>query len=320
MGVSKYDLGPEFVPHPGSSHELMLELVGSNKDVLDVGCDTGYLGKVLIAHGCTVSGVEMNPEAAEQASKHLQRVLVSDLEFMDLESEFGRDSFDVVVFGDVLEHLRDPLSVLRDARSLLRPGGYVVISVPNIAHGDVRLALLSGHFNYGGVGLLDDTHLRFFTRENLIEFLGDAGFVLSELRRSKAPLFGTEIGIEESDFDPEIVEALREDVEANTYQFVLTAIPDDATAITTQQALRVDELATERDRLKTEVTRLVGKLREANSVNQRLEDELRGATERGLAVHAQQTAAALGHDASISVTDLARRAVRKARAARDRYL
>jgi 2-polyprenyl-3-methyl-5-hydroxy-6-metoxy-1,4-benzoquinol methylase len=288
----------------------MLELVGSNKDVLDVGCNTGYLATALIAHGCTVTGVEKNPEAAEQASKRLERVLVADLEFVDLESEFGRDTFDAVIFGDVLEHLRDPLRVLRGARSLLRPGGYVVISVPNIAHGDVRLALLGGHFNYGGVGLLDDTHLRFFTRESLVKFLADCGFVLSELRRSVAPLFSTEIGISEADFDPDLVDSLREDVEANTYQFVLTAIPDDATAIVAQQALRVDELVAERTRLKGEVDRLTAALRE---------EELKVAAAQ-LPAQPPQITAGVGRDVTVSVGDLARRAVRKARAARDRLL
>src|SRR5579859_1770467 len=246
MGVSKYDIDTELVAHPGTSHALMLELVGSNKRVLDVGCDTGYLGRALIAHGCSVSGVEMNEAAAAEAARYLDRVLVADLEKADLVEEFGAASFDVVVFGDVLEHLRDPLPALRQARPLLRPGGYIVISTPNIAHGDVRLALLAGRFNYSKVGILDDTHLRFFTRDSLVQFLHDGGFVLADLRRSIAELFTTELGVQEADVDPELVASLRDDIEARTYQFVVTAVPDDAASVQSEQALRVDALVTER--------------------------------------------------------------------------
>jgi SAM-dependent methyltransferase len=190
-------------------------------------------------------------------------VLVADLETADLVGEFGVGSFEVVVFGDVLEHLRDPLSVLRGARGLLRPGGYVVISTPNIAHGDVRLALLSGRFNYSKVGILDDTHLRFFTRDSLVSFLNDAGFVPADLRRSFAELFTTEIGVQENDVDPQLVAALRDDIEARTYQFVLAAVPSDATSMQSEQALRIDELRSERDRATAELARTHSKLDEA---------------------------------------------------------
>ncbi|MCU1656033.1 MAG: Methyltransferase family protein, partial [Pseudonocardiales bacterium] len=245
MELSKYDIGIDQATVPGTSHALMLELVGSNKRVLDVGCDTGYLGRVMTTMGNRVSGVEINPVAAEEAGRHLERVVVQDLESGDLVGEFGRDSFDVVVFGDVLEHLRDPIPILRQARPILAPGGYVVISTPNIAHGDVRLALLSGRFDYTKVGLLDDTHLRFFTRDSLVKLLHDAGFVLADLRRSVAPMFSTELGVREEDFDPGLVASLREDVEASTYQFVLRAVPDDATSLQSSQALRLDDLSAE---------------------------------------------------------------------------
>src|SRR5690348_5788497 len=150
-----------------TSHAQILALVGSNKRVLDVGCATGYLARELVARDCTVSGVEYDAGAAAQARDTLERVFVADLETADLVAEFGREQFDVVVFGDVLEHLRDPLTVLQRARPLLARGGFVVISVPNVAHGPVRLALLKGRWEYRSLGLLDDTHLRFFTRASL---------------------------------------------------------------------------------------------------------------------------------------------------------
>jgi 2-polyprenyl-3-methyl-5-hydroxy-6-metoxy-1,4-benzoquinol methylase len=298
MELSKYDISAEQATTPGTSHALMVELIGSNKRVLDAGCDTGYLGRVMTAMGNQVSGVEVNPVSAEEAARHLERVVVQDLESADLVGEFGRGSFDVVVFGDVLEHLREPVSVLRQARPLLAPGGYVVISTPNVAHGDVRLALLSGRFDYTKVGLLDDTHLRFFTRDSLVEMLRDAGFVLADMRRSVAPLFSTELGVKEEDFDPSLVAGLRDDVEATTYQFVVRAVPDDATSLETGQALRLDELGVEVGKLRAELQRVAAELTAAGEENKRLAATLSDTQDR---LHHVQAA----HDLAVGQRDQA---------------
>lgn len=278
MPLSKYDIELDLAANPDTSHAYMVQMAGSNKRILDVGCDTGYMGERLIALGNSVCGVEFNPVAAEEAAKTLERVVVADLEKVDLVEEFGPASFDVVIFGDVLEHLRDPLPVLRSARRLLAPGGSVIISVPNIAHGDVRLALLKGRFDYTSVGLLDDTHTRFFTRDSLVQFLADAGFVLADLQRTSAELFTTEIKLAESDFDPALVAELRADREATTYQFVARAVPDDATSLETTQALVVDELRTAKRRLEKELAAsdaTMGELRAALAERDRQIDTLK---------------------------------------------
>src|ERR1700712_3388536 len=140
MPLSKYDIQLDLDQQSNTSHALMVGMVGSNKRVLDVGCDTGYLGEALGALGNTTDGFEVNEVTAEMARTKLRRVEVGDLENTDLVEVFGPGTFAVVVFGQVLEHLRDPLRVLRQARPLLAPGGSVVISTPNIAHGDIRLA------------------------------------------------------------------------------------------------------------------------------------------------------------------------------------
>jgi 2-polyprenyl-3-methyl-5-hydroxy-6-metoxy-1,4-benzoquinol methylase len=225
--MSKYhtELDPA---NSNTSHAQILALVGANKRVLDVGCATGYLARELVAHGCTVSGVEYDAAAAEEARPVLDRLLVGNLEVVDLVEEFGREQFDAVIYGDVLEHLRDPLTVLRKSRPLLARGGSVIISIPNIAHGAVRLALLKGRWEYRSLGLLDDTHLKFFTKDSLREMLRQAGLAQVEIRRTTADLFGTELGIKPEDYDPELVESVLEDPEATTYQFVVRAIADDA--------------------------------------------------------------------------------------------
>ena len=249
MSLSKYDIEAARVREPGTSHSLLVELVGSNKRVLDVGCDTGYLGEVLSALGNKVWGFEISEETAALARERLIDCAVGDLEKTDLAEVFEPHSFDIVVFGDVLEHLRDPLSVLRSSRRLLAPGGSVLVSTPNVAHGDVRLALLGGQFRYNKLGILDETHTRFFTFDSLVSFAADAGFVVADLRRTRAELFTTEIGVVESDWDPALVQRLRADPEATTYQFVARFIPDDATSVTSAQAVELDRLRIEVERL-----------------------------------------------------------------------
>ena len=211
-----------------TSHTLMLDLVGGNKRVLDVGCASGYLAEALNQRGCVVSGVEADPELAELARPHLEKIVVADVEACDLVDAFGTGTFDVIVFGDVLEHLRDPLPVLRQARPLLAEGGTVVASVPNIAHGSIRLALLQGRFEYQPTGLLDNTHLRFFTLDTLEKLFRDAGLVAVEVRRTTTGPFDTTHTLDEQDFSPEIVDLVMADPEALTYQFVLRAARDDA--------------------------------------------------------------------------------------------
>jgi O-antigen biosynthesis protein len=224
---SKYDTVVD-LSLDNNSHTYMVELVGSHKRVLDVGCASGYFARALAERGCRVSGVEFDVEAAEQARPALEQLVVGDLEQLDLVAELGAGGFDVVVFGDVLEHLRDPLPVLRQARELLAPGGYVVISIPNVAHGAVRLLLLQGRFDYRPTGLLDSTHLRFFTRANLEALLRDAGLAATDFLRTTAGVFETELGLSPDDVPADVVAQVLQDPDATTYQFVVRAVPDDA--------------------------------------------------------------------------------------------
>ena len=210
-----------------TSHALVLRLVGCDKRVLDVGCATGYLAEALRANGNRVWGVEFDEQAANKAAEHLEGIVVGDVESLDLAREFRKGSFDVIVFADVLEHLKDPTTLLRRSKDLLASGGYVVMSIPNIAHAAVRLSLLKGRFDYQPLGLLDDTHLRFFTRRSLNEMIDQAGFVKTDELRTTAPPFETEIPVFPAEFPPGIVDALADETDSDTYQFVISAVPLD---------------------------------------------------------------------------------------------
>ena len=171
--------------------------------------------------------------AARAAEEYASDVLVVDLDVDDYMDKLVDQSFDVVLLGDVLEHLRDPLSAMRSFMRLVEPHGYVVASLPNVAHVDVRLALLQGRFQYGEWGLLDRTHLRFFTRASGEQLLRDAGLLPVEVRRVFVPAFGSEIPVDRSEIEIRLLDEVLRDPEAETYQFVWRAVPDNGSTLTT---------------------------------------------------------------------------------------
>jgi 2-polyprenyl-3-methyl-5-hydroxy-6-metoxy-1,4-benzoquinol methylase len=156
------------------AHAKLLEAVGSGKRVLDVGCSSGYLAAPLAARGNSIVGVELDPEAARGAEPYCERVLVGDVEAMELPLEPG--SFDVVLCGDVVEHLRDPVATLARLRPLLRDDGRLVLSTPNVANWAIRLSLLAGRWRYTDRGILDRSHAHLFTLATLREALDGAGY------------------------------------------------------------------------------------------------------------------------------------------------
>ncbi len=207
-------------------HSYALQMTGRGHRVLEVGCSVGHVTEQLVAAGNSVVGVEIDPEAAEAAREFADRVHVVDLDVTSL-SDIEHEQFDVIVFGDVLEHLRHPDRTLSDALALLAPTGRVIISVPNVAHVDVRLMLLEGRWTYQPTGLMDNTHLRWFTKESLHELLTDAGLRATRLERVRIGRFGSDI---EFDLDRSRADAVRfieADPEAETFQFVVEAIRHD---------------------------------------------------------------------------------------------
>jgi 2-polyprenyl-3-methyl-5-hydroxy-6-metoxy-1,4-benzoquinol methylase len=209
-----------------SSLKKMLDLVGENKRVVDFGCATGYFAQLLTSKGCQVTGVEMNSKAAQVAEQYCEQVIVADLDFVSIAELLPAKTFDVAVFGDVLEHLRNPWKVLELTRQILKPEGYVVASIPNIAHGAIRLALLKGQFEYTEVGILDDTHLRFFTRKTVEKLFEETGYFIEVVKPTKLPICSDSNlvpYIDKSNFDNQIVEQIEQDEDADTLQFVIKA-------------------------------------------------------------------------------------------------
>lgn len=159
----------------------ILELIpGSARRVLDVGCGAGKLGEALKRRqSAVVIGMEMSRDAAEAAAFRLDEVIVGDAEW--LERDFAEADFDAIVCGDVLEHFCDPSAFLRRARGWLAPGGVLIASIPNARHFSVIAPLLDGNWSYEPAGIMDATHMRFYTRRDIIELFHGSGFRLQRI-------------------------------------------------------------------------------------------------------------------------------------------
>ena len=149
--------------------------------VLDVGCGCGATGQYLKNHleVKEVVGIEMNPEMAQQAQTILDQVIIGDVQKIDLP--YGQNYFDCIICADVLEHLYDPWSVLIKLKNHLSDAGYLLLSVPNVQHWSMIARLLSGRWDYRDEGILDCTHIRFFTQKSLQGLLQRAGFQIEKL-------------------------------------------------------------------------------------------------------------------------------------------
>jgi len=264
------------VENENNSHAAMLRMVGFNKRVLEAGCASGHVSEKLSAQGCTVVGIEIDASVVEPAKQWLERVIVGNFDDASLWQELKGELFDAILFGDVLEHLKDPLTTLRESLRFLKPSGTVVISVPNIAHADVKIALIKGKFPYSDDGLLDRTHLTFFTKESLLKLVKDAGLVEVEIFRVTLPVFHTEVGVEKGDVDDQVLEALLEERESETYQFVIKAVRDNG-----DRSLET---------LASDLVELTDKLYDQTRRNQALEAKLDGLEERVEAMTIQRQA------------------------------
>jgi 2-polyprenyl-3-methyl-5-hydroxy-6-metoxy-1,4-benzoquinol methylase len=180
IGYSKSSLRyePETVLRSDRSdrNSILLDWVGSGRRVLEVGCSTGYMSRLMAERNCVVTGIEVDPEAAERARNYCQEVHIVDLNVCDWINSLPKTAFDVVLLGDVLEHLVDPWNVLRQISEVLDAGGSIVISLPNVVHWMTRLGILLGQFDYQPMGTLDHTHLRFFTVKTARDLIESAGY------------------------------------------------------------------------------------------------------------------------------------------------
>lgn len=205
----------------------LLSRIGKSKRVLELGSSTGYLSQAMQERGCSVVGVEIDPDAAEVARAKGFEVHVLDLDFIDLSKHFAGRLFDAVLLADVLEHLRSPEKTLKQLSSLLAPEGLIVASIPHGTHGDIRMATLMGRLPFRPMGLLDHTHVRFFTRALVEKLFVESGYDIVQLERNRWNTGYTEVSFEAPRSLPPDLAGLKNlldcDPESDTYQFIVQA-------------------------------------------------------------------------------------------------
>ncbi len=201
----------------------VFDMVKKGSTVLDVGCSTGNFGEALIKHkGCIVDGIEPDKGDYSKATHKLRQVVNSFAEEAMTNTFKGR-KYDHIVLLDVSEHIYDPVALLKLFKTHLNPGGSILFSIPNMAHVSVRLMLLAGDFEYGETGLLDNTHLHFYTLHEIDRVFSAAGYSISKFDNTEAiyPLTLIEnqlkkLGIKHT---PTLEKLLTED-DARVFQYV----------------------------------------------------------------------------------------------------
>jgi 2-polyprenyl-3-methyl-5-hydroxy-6-metoxy-1,4-benzoquinol methylase len=155
--------------------------------VYDIGCAQGLLGQLLPSTDFTLYGVDSDPASVEVARTTYRAVWQSDIE-QPLAFQFPEPA-DVMILADVLEHTREPeVCLTRLCQTLLSAGTPIVISLPNVAHLYVRLALLAGRFEYAARGICDHTHVRFFTRASAVRLCAGCGITIDRVAATPVPL------------------------------------------------------------------------------------------------------------------------------------
>lgn len=220
--MSRYDY--EFDTNADGIAARVVRLVGYDKRVLELGCSSGHMAKVFRSHGCQVIGLEMDSVAAAIAREFCEMVYEVNLDQADWPEVLkDHGKFDVIVAADVLEHLRDPRACLGHLRRLLSDEGVLVVSTPNIAHGGVIASLMQGSFEYRDTGLLDRTHIHFFTENSLRDVLKQEGFSVGHFDTVDAGLDHPEFSQYWESISSEMREQIQRSPNAMAFQFILSA-------------------------------------------------------------------------------------------------
>lgn len=215
-----------------NSHTKAFTYIAENSSakgrILEVGCSKGYFGACLSDKGYEVWGVEPSNAAAKIAENYLHKVHHGDINGF-FESNDGLQ-FDHIVFGDVIEHLLNPEEILIRSSAFLAPEGNIIASIPNVAHMAVRVMLFEGRWEYAEQGILDDTHLRFYTRQSILDLFTKSGYRVEKIDCVRLPV-DTVSEMCEMNIDQSLLahlEPLAKDDDKDVFQFVIKAIVDDS--------------------------------------------------------------------------------------------
>jgi GT2 family glycosyltransferase/2-polyprenyl-3-methyl-5-hydroxy-6-metoxy-1,4-benzoquinol methylase len=245
LSSKRYEPQPIDLANLNNSHTLCISLVGFHKKVLEIGTSTGYVSKILQDHENIVTGIEVDGEAGSIARSYCEQIIIGDVETIDLDSVLKNSLYDVVLCGDILEHLKDPVSLLTKIIKFLKPDGYLVVSLPNFCHGDVLLNLLHGDFRYSPLGLLDETHLRFFGLKNIYHLFAESGYQISDIHTTNIEVGGTELKIDHEKIPGDLLRFIQSLPQSTVYQYVFTAHPAETVTIPLMDEVDIKKIFSE---------------------------------------------------------------------------
>lgn len=221
--MNKYD--SPLVLHTENSISLIIEQIRPNSTVLEFGPATGRMTNYLSNNlGCNVYIVEIDKEAFDSSIKFAKGGLCDDIENYKWLDIFKDVNFDYIIFADVLEHLVNPQNVLLKSKDLLANGGCIISSIPNIAHNSIIIDLINNKFNYTKTGILDSTHLRFFTYYSLQQLFNDCDLVITNEQLVRLDYEQLEIENANMNIPTELANILKNRDFAYVYQYVFTAV------------------------------------------------------------------------------------------------
>lgn len=221
-----YDYSVDTESRSAPAH--VLRLAGEDKRVLELGCGPGSITKLLAARGCSIVGVEIDPDAIKRVSSHCERVVQANLNEESWPTSVGlTEKFDVVIAADVLEHLYNPWDVLKKMSTFVSDNGYLVVSLPHAGHAAIISCLLSGDFQYRDWGLLDRTHIRFFCLKNIEDLFSRAGLKILDFHYVITPPEATEFSDAWENISPSLRREIGKIKHSSIYQVVVKAVPSE---------------------------------------------------------------------------------------------
>lgn len=221
--MGKYDV--ELDLSARNSLYLVIQHLSPGVTVLELGPANGRLTKYMSEKlHCSVDIVEMDEEAGRQAAAYANKAclgpVIGNIDLGNWVKELAGKQYDCIVCADVLEHLRDPARTLGICLGLLKQGGSLVASVPNIAHNGVIISLLQGRFDYTDVGLLDNTHIHFFSRQSFREMAVQQGFAVAYEEATYVDVPDIELGVDYGQIDRSLARALKCREDGIAYQYI----------------------------------------------------------------------------------------------------
>lgn len=220
-----YDLpnGQVFIDFKNDSNPLFIisKILRERTKVLDIGAGNGIFAKYLMENHfeCCIDGIEPSKYASQLAKQYYRKFYIGEAQ--EFYKEIKSEEYDYIILADVIEHMQNPLNLLKELRAIIPYQCKIILSLPNVAFGAVRFSLMNGIFDYSDSGILENTHLRFFTLKTIESLVENSEFYIEKIFYLQRKLNVSEINLERLKLNPLIFYHVKNDPLAFTYQFVV---------------------------------------------------------------------------------------------------